>query len=194
MSAIPEKDEFNYYHPTSEQEIINLVNYARENKYQVRVRGSGHSMPKAIFTNECNKDHIDVRASAPDGNNVNIKLDKYTSILSRNGNHVTVQAGIHLGHDPYDPLSTLENSLLYQLHHTYELAINDLGGTTHQTVAGFLSTGLSGSSINMLSMIMCILSVLLMVKAAFWKLAEMTQIRTTFMLLSSPLVCLESHF
>lgn len=60
---------------------------------------------------------------------------------------MTVEAGIHLRHDPIDPLSTEENSLLYQLHHAHGLNISDLGGITHQTVAGFLSTGSSGGSL-----------------------------------------------
>ena len=141
------KDENNYYHPSTEQEIIDLVNYARENSFQVRVRGSGHSMPKAIFTDECDLDYVHVLAAAPDGDNVNIMLDRYTKMFTPVGDLVTVEAGIHLGHDPNDPLSTLENSFLYQLHHNHGLAVDDLGGISHQTVAGFLSTGSSGGSL-----------------------------------------------
>ena len=140
------KDENNYYHPSTEQEIIDLVNYARENCFQVRVRGSGHSMPKAIFTDECDLDYVHVLAKAPDGDNVNIMLDRYTKMFPPVGNFVTVEAGIHLGRDPNDPLSTLENSFLYQLHQ-HRLAVDDLGGISHQTVAGFLSTGSSGGSL-----------------------------------------------
>lgn len=92
---------------------------------------------------------VDITAGAPDGVNVNVIVDLYTRIVNFNraDKFVTVEAGIHLGHDPNDPLSTLENSLLYQLHHTFGLAVEDLGGITHQTVAGFLSTGSSGGSI-----------------------------------------------
>lgn len=141
------KGENNYYHPSTEQEIIDLVNYARDNGFQVRARGSGHSMPQAIFTDDCALDEVDVTASAPDGDNVNIMLDQYTDILSRTGNRVTVQAGIHLGRDPNNPDSTWDNCLLHQLHHTHGLAVDDLGGISHQTVAGFLSTGSSGGSL-----------------------------------------------
>lgn len=141
------KDENNYYHPETEKEIISLVNYARHNRFQVRVRGSGHSMAQAIFTDKCELDYVDVLAKAPDGDNVNIMLDKYTKMYRPVGNFVTVEAGIHLGRDPNDPLSTLENSFLYQLHN-YGLAVDDLGGISHQTVAGFLSTGSSGGSLS----------------------------------------------
>ena len=147
MSGPPlDKDDKNFYHPSTEQELVDLVKYTYDNKLQLRVRGSGHSFGCNIYTDECTLDRIDVEASAPDGDNINIKLDKYTKILRVDGSRVTVEAGIHLGHDPADPLSTLENSLLHQLHHTHKLALNDLGGITHQTVSGFLSTGSSGGS------------------------------------------------
>ena len=149
MSSPPlDKDDKNFYHPSTEQEIVDLVKYAHDNNLQLRIRGSGHSFGRNIYTDVCKLNRIDIEASAPDGDNINIKLDKYTKILSvdKNQSRVTVEAGIHLGHDPADPLSTLENSLLYQLHHTYELTLNDLGGVTRQTVSGFLSTGSSGGS------------------------------------------------
>lgn len=142
------KDHKNYYHPQTEKEIIALVNYARENGFEVRVRGSGHSMPQAIFTDPCTLDKVNVLAGAPDGKNVNIKLDRYISILrmDRAEKTVTVQAGIHLGRDPMDPRSTLENSLLYQLQ-VLGFTLADLGGISHQTVGGFLTTGSSGGSL-----------------------------------------------
>src|SRR6185369_7373823 len=58
------------------------------------------------------------------------------------------QAGCHLGRDPFDPsgTSTVENSLFYQLDKA-GLAISNVGGITHQTVGGFVSTGASGGSL-----------------------------------------------
>ena len=55
---------------------------------------------------------------------------------------VTALAGCHLGVDPEDPsgTSTRENSLFRQLEE-HGWALPDTGGITHQTVAGFLSTG-----------------------------------------------------
>ena len=150
---IPLKDEKNFYHPQSEQEIITLVKLAKEKSLKVRVRGSGHSMARAIFTDTDTgtpaRDGIAVNEEAPDGKDINIVLDQYAKIISvdTESNLVTVQAGIHLGRDPEDPRSTLENSLLYVLHHTYGLTLVNLGGITHQTVAGFLMTGSSGGSL-----------------------------------------------
>ena len=72
MSDHPiQKDKNNFYHPINEQEIIDLVNYARSSNHQVRVRGSGHSMPQAIFTDVCLEDVLDLKAKAPEGDNVN---------------------------------------------------------------------------------------------------------------------------
>ncbi|XP_065844165.1 uncharacterized protein [Oscarella lobularis] len=150
---IPLKDEKNFYHPQSEQEIITLVKLAKEKSLKVRVRGSGHSMARAIFTDTDTgtpaRDGIAVNEEAPDGKDINIVLDQYAKIISvdTESNLVTVQAGIHLGRDPEDPRSTLENSLLYVLHHTFGLTLVNLGGITHQTVGGFLMTGSSGGSL-----------------------------------------------
>ena len=143
------KDSKHFFHPETEQEIVDLVKYAYDHNLQLRVRGSGHSFAHNIYTDVCTLDRVDVEASAPDNNYINVKLDGYRNILSidKSLNHVTVQAGIHLGHDPMDPLSTPENSLLYQLHYDYGLTLNDLGGISYQTVSGFLTTGSSGGSI-----------------------------------------------
>ena len=61
---------------------------------------------------------------------------------------VTVQGGIHLGADPYDPTGTAtwESSLDWFLQEK-GYALGDLGGITHQTVSGFLLTGSSGGSL-----------------------------------------------
>jgi D-arabinono-1,4-lactone oxidase len=144
------KDSKNYYHPCNEQEIVALVKYANENNLQVRVRGASHSMPQAIFTDKCTEDKVNVLSVAPDGNSINMLLDRYNEIIlpvDKEKKLVTVQAGIHLGHDPIDPLSTKENNLLYRLHYEYGLTLCDLGGIAHQTVGGFLSTGSSGGSL-----------------------------------------------
>lgn len=73
MSEPPvSKDDKNYYHPQSEEEIQTLVNYASKKGFKVRVRGAGHSMPQAIFTDPCKLDKVDVLAPAPGGSNINI--------------------------------------------------------------------------------------------------------------------------
>ena len=98
---LPDKEADNYYYPTTEEEIIALVKHAHDNGLRVRVRGAGHSMPQAIFANPSESDKVNVKARAPDGPNIEIKLDRYCAVTRdvSNPNHVTAQAGIHLGRD-----------------------------------------------------------------------------------------------
>jgi D-arabinono-1,4-lactone oxidase len=128
-----------YLHPTSEKELINLVTLAGQAGWQVRVRGSGHSVYAAI--------HTDGAVGTGELNNVNVLLDKYNKVLKWDTKRmqVTVQAGCHLGVDPQNPTSTWENSLLAQLAKR-GWALPDLGGITHQTVSGFISTGSGGGT------------------------------------------------
>lgn len=119
------------YHPANVEQVRELAKYAMVTGRQLRVLGSGHSVPAAIGT--------------PAATGLNVRLDLMTTVTTSEG-RVTVQAGCHLGPDPRDPLSTVGNSLLGQLA-TAGLGLADTGGITHQTVGGFLSTGSSGGSL-----------------------------------------------
>jgi len=123
-------------HPETEDEIVALVREARARRAQIRVRGSMHSVGAAIFTDE-------------DDKNVNLHLDRYNRILcwDESRMQVTVQAGIHLGIDPLDAATSWQNSLNFQLQER-GWALPSLGGITHQTVGGFLSTGSAGGSVH----------------------------------------------
>ncbi|MBK9257852.1 MAG: FAD-binding protein [Saprospiraceae bacterium] len=137
----------NYWLPESVDEVIQLVNQAKQNKQKIAVRGAAHSFP-LVKTNEQDSSYLFMMLTY---------LDKILSFDKTKG-IVTVQAGCHLGLDPFDPtgVSTLENSLLYQLD-PFDLktgkrtqapgwALPDLGGITHQTVGGFMATGSSGGA------------------------------------------------
>ncbi|MFZ5891069.1 MAG: FAD-binding protein [Myxococcota bacterium] len=128
-----------YYHPATEEELVELVKWAHEKKLQLRVRGARHTYPAAAI----DTDH------GPGGlpREISVQLDHYRDLewVDRARGIVRAQGGCHLALDPYDPQSTLENSLLYQLD-AAGFALDTLGGITHQTVAGFLSTGSSGGT------------------------------------------------
>jgi FAD binding domain/D-arabinono-1,4-lactone oxidase len=131
-----------YYHPSTELELSSLVEWAYESELQVRVRGSLHTFPhRAVFTD---------RAPGTTKREINVMLDRYRAVrwLDEAKGVVEVEAGCNLSLNPYDPThtSTLENGLLYQLQQKGWM-LSDLGGITHQTVAGFLSTGSSGGSL-----------------------------------------------
>jgi D-arabinono-1,4-lactone oxidase len=142
------------YHPSSEAEIIALVQYADAEGIQIRVRGAVHSMARAIYTDAGVGDPpvpnmVSVQAP-PSGPHLNLMFDQYRRLtwVDASQGIVEVEAGLNLGWDPYDPshTSTLENSLLYQAW-MQGWTLRDLGGITHQTVSGFLSTGSSGGSL-----------------------------------------------
>lgn len=138
-----------FFHPEREDEIVDLIVWAKTIKKQIRVRGSGHSVVQAIYTDGYEG------SGEPPGGNVDIMLDKYRAIgqvtpIEGDPDHatVTVEGGCNLGKNPYDPTktSTWRNSLNYTLQKS-GWALDDLGGITHQTVSGFLSTGSSGGSL-----------------------------------------------
>lgn len=143
-----------FYHPGSEAEIIALVQRAAAEGVQIRVRGAVHSNAPAIYTDPgAGQPAVPNKVSEqtpPQGPNLNLMFDRYRSItwIDESPGIIEAEAGINLGLDPYDPTgtSTLDNSLLYQAWQK-GWTLRDLGGITHQTVSGFLSTGSSGGSL-----------------------------------------------
>ncbi len=128
-----------YFHPSSEEQLIALVELAAARKVPLRIRGAAHSIPAAIYT--------DQRLAGLVGS-FDVVLDRYARIrFDDERMQVTVESGCRLGEDPRDParLATWERSLLARLD-AHGWALPDLGGVTHQTVAGFFSTGSSGGS------------------------------------------------
>jgi len=131
------KPAIRYHHPKSEAEIVALVRKARAEKKQVRVRGSLHSFPNALI-------HTDNPGSP---NEINIMLDRYRKVewVDKAKGIVRVQAGCNLG--PYDGTCRFKDSFLGQID-AAGFALDTLGGITHQTVSGFLSTGSSGGTLS----------------------------------------------
>lgn len=133
-------DNLVYYLPASIAEVEALVNQALAEGATIALRGSGHSFP---LTTELETDPTDGRPC------LHVMLSNLAAVdLDTATGQVTVQAGCHLGLDPYDPThrSTEANSLCYQLDQQ-GWALPDLGGITHQTVGGFLATGSAGGSV-----------------------------------------------
>lgn len=135
-----------YYHPGSEREVQDLIIEARRLGVPVRVRGSAHSTNEAIYPDGY------AGKGAPPPDQCVLLLDRLRHvdvIPQKNGRAlVEAEAGVNIGKDPYDPTgtSTWANSLNAKLQRK-GYALPDLGGISHQTVAGFMSTGSSGGSI-----------------------------------------------
>jgi D-arabinono-1,4-lactone oxidase/FAD binding domain len=125
-----------YYLPKTVDDLSALIATARSENRPISLRGSGHSfplIPDTEATDAC----------------LYVLMAYFDSVSFDDAKkQVTVGGGCHLGLDPYDPTgrSTLENSLFYQLFQ-HGWAIPEMGGITHQTVGGFLSTGSSGGSL-----------------------------------------------
>lgn len=136
------RNEYGYYLPKNEEEIRALIQRASSQGKELRVRGSGHSVPQSIWTTQFRE------KSTKDGN-LNLLLDLYNQVLhiDKKKKQITVQSGCHLSIDPFNLTgnSTVENGLLYQID-KLGWALNDLGGITHQSIGGFLATGSSGGS------------------------------------------------
>ncbi|MDN5284359.1 MAG: hypothetical protein JWR38_633 [Mucilaginibacter sp.] len=130
-----------YWLPESNQDVLDLVGDALNNRRVICVRGSGHSFP-LVGDLETGKTPSDSSFGY-----TYVMLSKMHDVKVNDDGTVQVQAGCHLGVDPFDPtkISTVENSLCYILD-SFGLALPDLGGITHQTIGGFLSTGSSGGS------------------------------------------------
>ncbi len=125
-----------YHHPKNGDEVCELIERARNENKKIRVAGARHSESKGIF--------------APD-DHYNLMLDQMRSIEPAEDagerKRFWVGAGCNLGKDPWDPSGTSKwvNSLNYQLEQM-GLALDSMGGISHQSIAGFLSTGSGGGS------------------------------------------------
>lgn len=167
-AAIPDRAADGCYHPATEAELAALVAHAGRTGTRLRVMGSTHSVWRAIVT-----DGFNGAATPPD--EFCVVLDRYTTVFpseidpaNPESRLVEVQAGCHIGMSPTRPVQARvierpdessvrdaspwhdgrwENSLTAILHHRDGLALPDLGGISHQTVAGYISTGSSGGTV-----------------------------------------------
>ncbi|MEN0054289.1 MAG: D-arabinono-1,4-lactone oxidase [Mucilaginibacter sp.] len=154
MSQLPPLGADGFYHPSTEAEIIALVQKANNELLEIRCRGAAHSLARAIYTDpgqgELPVPNVVSEQKPPKGPNLNVMFDQYYKLnwIDPQKGIIEVEAGIHLGYDPEDPTgtSTLENSLLYQAF-VKGFTLSDLGGISHQTISGFLMTGSSGGSL-----------------------------------------------
>lgn len=142
-----------FYHPESEGDLCCLVHMANRLGVQLRVRGSAHSAARVIYTDPLHEDDNRIhRQHPPDGPHLNVMLDLYRNwrVLDADERLIEVEAGVHLGANPMDPAGdgAAEDGLLFQLFQTRGWTFENLGGTTHQTISGFLATGSAGASVN----------------------------------------------
>lgn len=134
----------NVEQPRTEGELRRIVRDATRARKLVRVLGSSHSVPNAIHGDAA----PGTRAARPSAcRTVHVSLDHLDALVDvdRQARRVTVQAGMRIGVDPGHEPSTHNNLLLHL--RELGLALPDLGGIVHQTIAGFLVMGCSGGSL-----------------------------------------------
>ncbi len=137
-----------YYHPASEDEVVELVRHASRTRTPLRVVGSGHSEWAAIQPG-----FVPPGAAGgirPPAGVMMLLLDRFRGVTfhqEASGVVVEVDAGCNLGRDPYCPTheSSWKDSLCWQLLER-GLSLPDLGAISHHTVSGFISTGSLGGS------------------------------------------------
>jgi FAD/FMN-containing dehydrogenase len=130
--------------PRTSRELGRIIRDAVRDKKLVRVLGSGHSAPPAIFGDT----EPQPRGRRPSRERcVHVSLDQLDRVLDidRQRRRISVQAGLRIGVDPGHAPSSHHNLLAYL--RGLGWALGDLGGIVHQTVGGFLATGSSGGSV-----------------------------------------------
>src|SRR3954453_5621521 len=133
-------DRHGLHRPASEDEIRELVRWARLRGQQVRVRGTGHSVDEGIFTS--------ARLAGQRGDGIDMVLARYAGIeFDDEHMQVTVQAGCRLGADPRDTSgrATVQAGLCWQLGQR-GWAVPITAGVSRQSVAGFSMSGSPGGS------------------------------------------------
>lgn len=119
------------FQPSTKEQIVELVNQARINKKTIMTVGSGHSPSDLTMTNEwlCNLDKFDkVLKQEEFYGPIGDGSDKEVKFVD-----LTVEAGIRIFQ---------LNDYLKQ----HNLAIQNLGSISDQSIAGLISTGTHGSS------------------------------------------------
>lgn len=120
------------FQPTEEEEIRELINQARVNGKTIMTVGSGHSPSDLTMTNEwlCN-------------------LDKFNKILSKDPYFGPLKSNPAEKEVKFVDLTVQAGCRIYELNDylkANDLAIQNLGSISDQSIAGLISTGTHGSS------------------------------------------------
>jgi D-arabinono-1,4-lactone oxidase len=141
---IPTKWEADYtdlVYCSTVEEVQAKVKECLSNGSILRIAGAQHSTPEAVFAPEGEK-AIRVKLGGDLRAIEWLYKDPVNDTIT-----LRVGAGCNLGIDPSDPKSNASNSLTRQLDaRGYALPI--LGGMSHQTIGGYMSTSTAGGSID----------------------------------------------
>lgn len=139
-----------FTHPESAEDVAKVVLDARKQGRAVRVCGSAHSSERSIYTDDFSPEQ------ATDRHPFNLMLDRMNHVALETipdpddpTSKITVArvgAGAWLGPDPI-VAEGLERPNLIKSLRERNLALDVVGGITHQAVGGFVATGSAGASV-----------------------------------------------
>lgn len=143
----PTRDDDLFFHPSTERELIELVNLARRADRRIRVHGSGHSVAHARFADPVSNvpNRVDRDRQPASHENIDILLDRYAGYsFDDHRDQLVVEAGMHIGQAPGHPGG--DRPGLLQVLRERGWTLPATGGITHQTVSGFIATASAGGS------------------------------------------------
>ena len=123
------------------EEVQSAVLKAKREKKILRVAGSEHSVPAAIFP----KDGSGVSLLLMEGLR-KVEIQKEQREGFKKWLYCRIGAGCYLGKDPLDRFSEIQNSACYQVN-ALGFGFPELGGIIQQSVGGFIMTGSAGGSL-----------------------------------------------
>lgn len=120
------------YRINNVEELQQVIAHALKHHRTVRTLGSQHSPAASIYSNKRNE--IKIKLEGDLTKITSFEEDKETDTAL-----VRVGAGCHLGRDPKDPNSTLQNSFNYQVYQK-GYSLDTFGGITEQVFGGLGAT------------------------------------------------------
>ena len=127
-----------YTHVSTLSDLQERITNAAKTGQKIRVRGAMHSACDAILTDP----------GAAGASMLYLDGELATVGMHPTDPHVVrVGGGMRLGADPDEDVAEQDSLLYWLANRSPAWSVPDLGGITHQSVGGFLSTGSSGGSL-----------------------------------------------
>ena len=124
---------------SSVEEVQQAILQAKSEKKVLRVAGSEHSVHASIFPNDGVTLLLTKRLRK-------VEILKVEEECGKKWLYCRIGGGCYLGKNPLDPTSDIQSSACYQVA-VQGFGFPELGGIIHQSVAGFISTGSAGGSL-----------------------------------------------
>jgi hypothetical protein len=140
-------DDSGIFHPNTEADIIDLIQFANTHQSKIRIIGSGESLQKTVNQQAAT---LTTLTETTSHQTLLVQLNQFRKVeINADTLQVIVGAGCNLGFDPYDPSETSQendSNNFYKQLDDHGLAIANVPASLHQSVSGFMLTGASGGT------------------------------------------------